>query len=54
MKDRFEAINEIDVSSFFEKSDPGLSEIDVLIANTLETDGALSRQAFLLVINSNR
>ena len=46
MKDRFEAIKEIDVSSFFENSDPGLSEMDVLIANTLETDGAFVATGF--------
>ena len=46
MKDRYEAIKEIDVSSFFEKSDPDSSELDILIANTLETDGAFVATGF--------
>ncbi len=46
MKDRYEAIKEMDVSSFFEKSDPDSSELDILIANTLETDGAFVATGF--------
>jgi isopenicillin N synthase-like dioxygenase len=46
MKDRFKALKEIDISSFFEESDPGWTEMDVLIANTLETDGAFVATGF--------
>ena len=46
MKNKFDAITEINVSGLFETSDAEHADADSLIANTLATDGAFVATGF--------